>query len=355
MVMDIVRVRASLLANFGDSEGSTFCLVTALGMGRHFEVERGPKYVGARVIESAGNVAFTELLQTEIPDNAHVLVILPDVYFRSPSTEELGPRRKLAVMACTSTPTSLEAIAHFVRIAERTDPARQDAMSDEFFTRGQATATLRFVDGDYGTAAEFAHLDEDLTWHEQTGTLDWGQQQLFPAGEISVLPVEVFGQNINSHLAINGTLALRSHPVLHSGTPSYLPEDQERLYQSLTTLRHYPLIATVRDGVIAELEATAPDCEPAARTLRAMCAVDSRYATILEIGFGINTGLELFPGNSAMNEVYGGTAGAVHFGLGLIPYTQYHLDLISPHTRVLTQQGEVIFGGAGATSAVAAV
>jgi hypothetical protein len=290
--------------------------------------------------------SFPDLLKESIPENAHILVILPRIYFKSPSPQDLGKSRKLGVLACYSTPTSLDSIAHFIRIAEWTDPALQDQMTDTLFERGEAASCMRFIDKEHGTEAEFAHMEEEYSWHEQTGFLQWGQQQLFPSGEISVLPVDVFGQNIDTRFKFNGTLAFKGRPVLHSGTPSFLPEDQERIYQDLATLEEHAVIATLKDGAITKLEATHAACEPAARILRFMSQVDSRYSTLLEIGFGINTKLELFPGNSAMNEVYGHECGSIHFGFGLIPYTQYHLDLISPGTVVLGGNGEHIFGGA---------
>jgi len=50
----------------------------------------------------------------------------------------------------------------------------------------------------------------------------------------------------------------------------------------------------------------------------------------VEIGFAHNVTLQLLDGNHAMNEVYGGlnegSDGCLHWGLGLTPYTQYHLD-----------------------------
>lgn len=51
-------------------------------------------------------------------------------------------------------------------------------------------------------------------------------------------------------------------------------------------------------------------------------------------------------GNHAMNEVYGGRNGAMHWGLGLTPFTQYHLDIITPGTVIHNHRNEVIFGEA---------
>lgn len=343
--MSTITLDASALPSFGDaSEDSAFVVITSLELAPRFEVTPGDKYDRAEVLACDGAEDFAALLDDRIPERAHVLVVLPNVYFKSPPPEQLG-NRKLGVMACSSTPTSLEAIVHFLRMGARTDPRRQEQMAEDFFARGEAAERFRFVDEERGTVAEFAHLNDELWWHEQGGYLGWGDQQLFPSGEISVLPVSVFGQNIDTTFDLNGQLCLEGHPVLHSGTPSFLLEDQERIFRCLSTLQDSPVIATVEHGKIADLRATAPASEPAADMLSAMCDVDSRYRSVLELGFGINTGLELFPGNSAMNEVYGGRQGAVHIGLGLIPYTQYHLDLICPSTRVVGSRGEHIFGG----------
>ena len=79
--------------------------------------------------------------------------------------------------------------------------------------------------------------------------------------------------------------------------------------------------------------------------LEALFRIDSRYRKVWELGFAINTRHELLPGNTAMNETFGGTAGTLHFGLGLTPYTQYHLDIICPLTRVLSDRDEELIGG----------
>lgn len=340
-----IQIQPSHFKNFGDSDNSSFCLVTTPEHEHLFSFNEDSKYRESRIFTMRPEDQFSTLVQNSIPENAHILVILPQIYFQSPKPEVLGEKRKLGVLACYSTPTSTETIEHFIRIAEKTDPALQDQMSDTFFHLGEAAECMRFVDREHGTEAAFAHLEENLSWHEQTGFLQWGQQQLFPSGEISVLPVQVFGQNIDSQFQINGSLALKGRPVLHSGTPSFLPEDQERIFQELATMEDHAVIATIRDGIITEFEATHSASEPAARMLRHMCQVDSRYQTLLEIGFGINTKLDLFPGNSAMNEVYGHECGSIHWGLGLIPFTQYHLDIICPGTLVEGKSGEHIFGG----------
>jgi hypothetical protein len=345
-----VDVDASEFRSFGESDGASFYLVTAPRLEGRFNVQPGSKYVDAHVVAYDGSEDFGSFI-ARLPEPAHILAIVPSVYLRSPSPEQLGSRRKLAVMASNSTPTPFEAIEHFLRMGALTDPAEQEQLAESFFERGERAECLRFVDEEYGTVAEFDHLREDFQWHEQCGYLDWGQQQLFPSGEISVLPVSVFGQDIEEVFALDGQIALRGTPVLHSGTPSFLPQDQERLFQALSTMERAAVIATVEDGRVVDVVATAPDAAPAARALTSLGMVDSRYRCVLELGFGVNTQVSFYAGNSAMNEVYGGTAGAVHFGFGLIPYTQYHLDVVSPGTTVLDTRGDVVFGAGSADGA----
>lgn len=342
-----LTINAPRIRNFGESRASLFCLVTSRDLADRFTIEIGDKYASSLILPYDGAPSFGRFIEDHVPENAHILTILPNVYVKSPTPGELGGARKLCVMACFSTPTTRQSIAHFIDMAERTDPDEQERMAERFFAHGERAKQLVFCDPAHQTKAVFAHAGDELSWHEQIGTLDWGQQQLLPAGEISVLPVNVFGQDIDTRFDLNGELALRGYPVLHSGTPSFLPSDQERVYSRLASCRDHAVIARLEKGKITALTPTAPQCRPAAEMLEAMFDVDSRYRNLLEIGFGINLGMELFSGNSAMNEVYGGRSGAVHFGLGLIPYTQYHLDLICPGTIVLDESGDSVFGGDG--------
>ena len=340
----LIEFDASRLSAFGDSKDSVFCLITSRELAGIFVVNPGPNYSKSEILTFDGNMDFGHFVVDQVPLNSHVLTVLPNAYVRSPSPAELGPQRKLAVMACASTPTSVEAIAHFLAMGERSDPEEENRRADAFFTRGQETESLSFTDDRFGTVATFRHLEESLVWHEQAGSLGWGEQQLFPSGEVSVLSVSVFGQDIDRTLDIEGEIALCGAAILHSGTPSFLPEDQQRIYQELTTLADHAVILELKDGRVTSVHETSRAAAPAARMLEKMMDVDSRYAILLEIGFGINSTIELFPGNTAMNEVYGGRSGAVHFGLGLTPYTQYHLDVICPHIKVLGTEGQVLFG-----------
>src|SRR3954463_3567661 len=135
--MSELLVRPALLRGFGGASGAEFVVVTDPELAPRVRFDALDGYSGSRVIPYDGSASFDDVLARSVPACAHVLVILPRTYFKSPEPSALGPRRKLGVMACFSAPTSFEAIQHFLRMAERTDPARQERMADQFFERGR--------------------------------------------------------------------------------------------------------------------------------------------------------------------------------------------------------------------------
>ena len=350
--MKPIAIRPDRYRQFGPSEGCTFCFVTNLDIVDRFLIEKSGSYADYRTITYDQEGSFAVILNNEIPEKSHVFVVSPNCFFRSPDSEVLGPQRKLIAMACNSTPTPLAAVEHFLDVIERTDPYAQAEFANRFFELGQKNDRLEIVDEEYETRAIFDHLDDRYEWNLQAGPLDWGEQQIAPSGEISVLPADIWEFNPKLCLAINGEIAFRGLPILHSGEPSFLREDQARIFSQLQHMKQHALIAKVEQGVVISLRPTHPDVKPAAEMLEAMAMVDSRYWTIWELGFAINTSLDLLWGNYAMNEVYGGTQGALHFGLGLTPYTQYHLDLICPGTRVYGQDKKLLLGTPELSSAV---
>lgn len=343
--MSDIRITPANIRQFGAADGATFCLVTNPDIIDRFDIVESPGYAGFQIIPFTPDDSFEALLQERIPEKAHVLVVSPFAFFKSPPQDKLGARRKLVAMACNSTPTDFETIKHFLAVLERTDPDAQQAFADRFFDVGSEAEYLRIVDPVSGTEARFDHLDESYFWSEQCGPIEEGQQQLAPPGEISVLPLRITDFDSDLTLAVNGTIAFQGYPILHNGAPSFTRADQARLHEKLSTMEKAPIIATVRDGEVERIDAPSPEAQPAADVLNAMFELDSRYRKVWELGFAINTTLSMYPGNAAMNETFGGTGGTLHFGLGLTPYTQYHLDIICPNTAVLTNKGETLIAG----------
>lgn len=341
-----VVVRPGRISQFGDSSGVVFCLVTNPGIVDHVKIEQDGDYVDYQVHLISPGQTFSEVLASSIPENSHILGMSPEAFFESPDPTLVG-RRKILGMACNSTPTDLHIIKHFLNIIERTSAAEQDAFSDRFFELAEASDYLEYVDERRGTRAILRHLERDLMWNQQAGALDWGDQQIVPPGEISVLPVEIREFDESLHLPLDGEITLAGYPILHNGTPSFTRGDQARIHSRLAPMEDHAVIAEVKGGMITALRPHDDGAIDVVRMIEAMFEVDSRYRYVWEIGHALNTSLVLLPGNHAMNEVYGATAGCLHWGIGLTPYTQYHLDIISPGTTVYTSSGTVLLGTRG--------
>jgi len=343
LIVDPGRIR-----QFGDPTDVTFCLITNPEWEDRVEVVRDAPYADYRtILFEGGDQAFLRILRDEVPEVAHVLVMSPDRFFQSPPDGIIGPRRKLLAMACNSTPTDVDGLRHFLRCIEATNPEAQERFSERFFELAEEGEVLQYRDTRYGTVARLRLFDKELVWNQQAGLVDWGEQQIVPSGEISVLPIEITDFDERLSLPLDGEIIIRGYPILHSGTPSFSRTDQRRIHDHLWSLTRHPVRARVENGVITDVTAMDEGGIGVAEMLHALFAVDSRYRTVWEIGHALNTTLVMLPGNHAMNEVYGGSQGCLHWGLGLTPFTQYHLDIISPGTVVLNEQGVALLGAVG--------
>lgn len=194
LVIDPARLR-----QFGEPDGAVFCLVTNPELAGQFEIARTGGYLDYLTMPFRAGERFDKVLPERVPEQSHVLAISPDAFFESPDSSVLGPRRKLLGIACNSTPTSMEVVRHFLTIMERTSPEAQNAFSDRFFELLESTDHLIYVDEKHDTRAVLDHLQPDLVWNQQAGSLSWGEQQIVPSGEISVLPIEIrdFGEELH--------------------------------------------------------------------------------------------------------------------------------------------------------------
>jgi hypothetical protein len=222
-----VKINPARYSQFGPAEGSIFCLITNRELESELEIVEEAPYAEYRTIFIGKGDDFESMLADgTIPQQSHSLVISPYRFFESPSEEALGPRRKLMGMACNSTPADLEIIRHFLGVIENTSAKEQGEFSDRFFELAESTDHLLYVDERHGTRAVLDHLAEDLIWNQQAGPLEWGEQQIVPSGEISVLPMQIVEFDEKLHLPLEGSIAFRGFPILHSGTPSFTRKDQ---------------------------------------------------------------------------------------------------------------------------------
>ncbi|CAO5149925.1 Leucyl aminopeptidase (Aminopeptidase T) [Frankia sp. AiPs1] len=345
MTSSEIVVDPSRIRQFGDPTGTAFCLVTNASLMDSIRLVRDSAYDDYRIIDfRGGEDEFARLMREDVPEQAHVLVMSPDAFFQSPPVDVLGPRRKLLGMACNSTPTDLETLRHFLTCVEATDPQAQEDFSDRFFELAERGECLEYRDDRYGTVATLRLFDVELVWNQQAGLVGWGEQQIVPAGEISVLPIEIRSFEDYLHLPLDGDIVFQGYPILHSGTPSFSRRDQERIHGKFWPMNEYAVVAHVENGFITATSSPDPGGNAIIEMFEALFAVDSRYRLVWEIGHALNTTLNILPGNHAMNEVYGGNQGCLHWGIGLTPFTQYHLDIISPGTVVRNDKGDVMLG-----------
>jgi hypothetical protein len=351
--MAAIKINPARYSQFGPAEGSVFCLITNRELENELEIVKEAPYAEYRTIFIGKGDDFEAMLaEGTIPQKSHSLVISPYRFFESPSEEALGQNRKLMGMACNSTPADLEIIRHFIGVIENTSAQEQGEFSDRFFELAESTDRLIYVDERHGTRAELDHLADGLIWNQQAGPLEWGEQQIVPSGEISVLPMQIVEFDEKLHLPLEGSIAFRGFPILHSGTPSFIRKDQARLSGKLAGLEHEAVVCDITKGTISSLRPFRKEGAEVAKVFEAMFEIDSRYTLVWEIGHALNTSLDILPGNHAMNEVYGGERGCLHWGLGLTPFTQYHLDIISPDTTVYTESGDVVLGDKGGAPSV---
>jgi hypothetical protein len=341
-----ISVDPSRIKQLGAADSAEFCLVTNPEFIDSVEIIRSGGYADY-VMRSFAGGDFEEFLRTSVPERAHVLVMAPGLFFESPRQEAIGSQRKLLAMACNSTPADGAALEHFMHCIENTDPDAQAEFSERFFAAAENGDYLEYRDARYDTVAVLRHFDRELVWNQQAGPVDWGEQQIVPAGEISVLPINITEFDESLSLPLDGEIVIQGFPILHSGTPSFSRRDQARIHAALWGLTDDAVKAQVTAGAITEVEPMGPNAKPAVDMLESMFETDSRYRIVWEIGHAVNTTHDLLPGNHAMNEVYGGTKGCLHWGLGLTPFTQYHLDIISPGTTVSNDKGEALIGVVG--------
>jgi hypothetical protein len=347
-------VKPSAFRQFGEP-ADTFCLVTDSELADEFILDDAGRLGGAYGARSYGDSlivpvdasrSLDTVLADDVPSSADVVVIRRGAFLSSPDAELIGADRRIVVMPCASTPVTLENIRYFLTVVEHTDPSAQAKRADQFFEAVEESGGLRFADDARSTVCEFDPAGGDYVWNQQAGYLGRGEQQIAPAGELSVLPIEITDFDADRHLALNGTFTLHGRPIVHAGYDATLLGPQARLFERLAGLHRHPVLLDVRDGVIVGVRGGEPTPESAAivATFEELFTEDPGYRTIWELGFGINTDMRTVPGNCGLNEPYGATDGVVHLGIGLTPYTRFALTFLCPGTVVTDSSDTIVLG-----------
>ena len=95
------------------------------------------------------------------------------------------------------------------------------------------------------------------------------------------------------------------------------------------------VVATVNAGAIVSLVSVSAN-QGFRQALETLFEDDPRYTKIHELGLGLNPIVAFYPGNFLPNEMRQG----VHFGLGLTPFTRFHIDLVCDQILVTAETNE---------------
>ena len=337
-----ITVRPRRYRSFGTGAGD-FCLITDTDLAAACEIDVDG-YERATAVPIDRTDRLDDVLSSAVPDPADVLVICRQSFVTSPGESVMGGRRMI-VMPCASTPVTTAQIRYFLSVLEATDPQAQARRAEGFFAAVESAESLFLTDAT--TACRFDALADDYAWNQQAGALAPGEQQIAPPGELSVLPMDITDFDPSARLALDGGMTLRGQPIVHAGYDDALLPRQAILYRQLQPLAGTPVIIDITAGVITACRPGEPG--PAGlelvRVLDRLFAADPRYRVIWELGFGINTDMRLFSANCGLNEPFGGSAGVVHIGLGLTPFTEFALTFLCPSTSLTDENGTRLIGG----------
>ncbi|MET7878943.1 hypothetical protein ABZS52_18675 [Micromonospora profundi] len=340
-----IQVDPRALRQFGGA-GSSFYLITDDTLASQCDLNDRDCFGKSDVIGVARGSRLGAVLD-ELPADAAVLVAATGLFIRSTDMKDLRERR-ISILPCGSTPVRPEHLRYFLDVVARTDPAAQTAFAEKFFSALGETSAVRLVDDQQRTECVFDPHDETYVWNQQAGVLEPGEQQIAPAGELSVLPMDIDTFDPTRRLALEGSVTLRGEPIVHGGYDDALTGAQADLYGKLSALRRHPVVVEIESGVIATCRpgSRAPESERAAAVLNDLFESEPRYRVVWELGFGINTAMNVVPANCGLNEVYGATNGVVHLGVGLTPFTTFALTFICPATRLVGDDDSVLLGTA---------
>jgi len=145
---------------------------------------------------------------------------------------------------------------------------------------------------------------------------------------------DVLGTEGTPILSSCGTGVLPTAPY---GSPeAYVSAElQEQVYRNLVDIERCAVIVRVAGGVIEDIRCTSNESRFAVQ-LNGLIESDDNYRKIHEIGFGLNPNDGFFlDENFLPNEMQLG----VHFGLGLTPYTKFHLDIACSAVSAISDMG----------------
>lgn len=328
--MPYIVVRPDLHTQFGQRM-PRFCLVVDEGNPFGLSLAPSSEYAECSTIPLRRGESLTDLLD-RAPHDADLLVVCPQSFTSSPTNSHIGLDRRLSVVPCASTPVTPDQLSYFLRVCEETDHDALQESCDRILQALNLSEQLHLSDARHGASAVLETW-HDYEWNQQAGLIGGGEQQIAPAGELSAVPAEITRFDSSAYLRLSGQLAVHGAVIVHRGEgDSHLKS--ARLYQELAMLARETLLLDLEAGLVTAVRPAGPEAKPAADALEQMFATDEHYRLVWEFGLGLNTAIRPVEGNCGLNEMYGGTEGILHIGLGLTPTTRFALTFLCTGTTV---------------------
>jgi hypothetical protein len=338
--MSEIVVRPDLHTQFA-SRMPRFCLITDEGNPLDLGISASNLYRECLVLPLREGESLAQLLQ-RAPREADLLAVTPRTFLSSPTNDQIGPDRRLSILPCASTPVTTEQLRYFLRVCEETDQQSLHDACTRIVQALEVSEHVQLTDSRHGTTAVFDAW-HDYEWNQQAGPIAGGEQQIAPGGELSAVPVEITRFDKSARLRLSGQLTLHGSVIVHRNEAASSHEESGRVYQELAVLDQEALIMEIDAGVITDLRPAGAEAKPAQETLEQLFSDDDSYRVIWEFGLGLNTAMRPVKGNCGMNEMYGGTQGLLHIGLGLTPSTLFALTFQCGGTTVLA--GDTVLAG----------
>ena len=212
-----------------------------------------------------------------------------------------------------------------------TDIAVQEAWIGNFLSLLAEEQKLHIIDP-YSKTEAFFILSEENEVGIMGGLMDWGDSWASVSGECGFFPNNTINDPQNVNLLFNGEVTLLGTPVV-SRLKEVQNSEQEEIFDDLNTIKDGNVILSIRQGRIQTIISSDHSSKKAANRIEKLLSQNENYSVLIEIAFGINTNMQILPGNKLINEMYGGKNGCFYIGIGHNSWSEYHIDFICPRSK----------------------
>ena len=319
-------IKPHLFKQFGNTaEASGFFLIVDPQYKDKFKIDKTFNFYLKNQISYSKDVEIEDTI-SQIPDFSHVLIIAP--HFLSTFS---CLHHKILCLGTGSTNMSFNDIVKTIKIMEATDISFQESWIRNFLSLLTENQQLKVIDSYSNTEAAFI-LSEGNEVGIMGGLMDWGDCWASVSGECGFFPNNLINNPQNINLLFNGELTLLGTPVV-SRINEVDHSEQETIFKDLNTIKDNPVILKIQQGKIQDIICSNSSLNKAANRLKKLLGQNEKYSVIIEIAFGINTNMQIIPGNKLINEMYGGNNGCFHIGIGHKSWSDYHIDFICPRSK----------------------